>query len=1152
MLENTTMLAGIRALETPVMQGQAFFNNYESLLQEQSAEFTMQLTQCLSALAQSQPELAIELLGKVYTVDGGYNFLFLVDLQLRCFEAVLPALEMHRMVSVCALKLWDALKSDPKSTAALFARYPKVLSSLSWLTELTRQLREPSECVLALSILQQISEPFSDADSLQKDRLLDSLFNHLLTIYQNSKDREESGQEKNHTENHESIVNSDILDTVVHLCSCGITPRVALLAQWLTQFKQDVQLELAPKLMFSVCQAFTYLLASAKMPSEQDATLLVAKLSELMKHNQYAQHLHALLRMLTEKHPQLCVSLLFIAATMNKLSVITLLTICSELSDITIAKHSAVLGNYITSSLLSGCRDEQRAVLVLLQKNSVLLLAVIKALDGQGNWYGETLLSLAFVCGEKNVCKYVFDQDSIVKLQVKLHAMSCFGAPLKIRLGAIKVIGHLASAFTLTQVKALISWLNTMCTATADLNFCSAANAAIKQLEVALMQAQLLTEFSLPLSRMRNKNLVYLIEDLLISDDHMHCSLGIHSLSHLVQDLTPRMAVTIVVLLIDRLKDQIFNDYYLQRLAACGLGHLATAIMPELVEYILATLQSRLQNKSPSICYAVADSLGRVAAVSTPAQMQTVLTMLLEMLEDQFLQTKIIAAQALSHLTFALSPPQVQTIIPLLLICLERLKPLDNEEWQMICSVVIETLGRLVPALTLVQVQTLFPELQARLEEQNADVCQAASVALRLLAHKLTSEQRSALRVAASKEESHSGLALYLPVHQIETKCDRYLSSHDFDRLLTILQNINAVQKDFSQWLQQPESQPLVYSVAENQALVLVDVLFDFSHCRTLREGLPVIVQLMKLGVYHPAQQLFTIALQQPKLNPYYSRALVELVVGNPDLEPMLNLTDEQLLKLMHLVYIEKETPSELRVHIEDWFIDKELQLPPTMLEDCLTRAASNRQSEQVAERLISHTTLKLLAQTDLTDVIKNLVTLAGQAELSVPVPEADNQKTSASMSEVEIKAEKEKRHAIKLAPLKLQCIPVTNLLKFIGSYIAPNQLTADITQIITAKINAAAIKELTAQLQNLPALTLLTYYLDQNKNLEDTKKALLLKILKEKMTAAPLPICGNHLILGGKKVLLPEELQFKIAPASLQRPEDALMLSAPPIQGPA
>jgi hypothetical protein len=198
--------AEIKAMANAKQQGEALRGHYAVLLQTANPdELTALLRNCLAQLAQNKVthSLAIELLHQIYTVDGGYSSLFLTQLQVQCFEAVLPDMETHPGLSMCTVKLWSALtvstqkEPDDNHIFKLLAECPKMLGSIPMLSLMSAIIQESGKqsltiaeaaagqhnMKLVLLLLQQLDAPIKSTTSFQKEIKINALFNTLLDVY---------------------------------------------------------------------------------------------------------------------------------------------------------------------------------------------------------------------------------------------------------------------------------------------------------------------------------------------------------------------------------------------------------------------------------------------------------------------------------------------------------------------------------------------------------------------------------------------------------------------------------------------------------------------------------------------------------------------------------------------------------------------------------------------------------------------------------------------------------------------------------------------------------------------------------------------------------------------------------------------------------
>jgi HEAT repeat protein len=1217
MLQPIMTPAAISALETPILQGRALIANYEVLLKDHPVALVKLITHCLSALAKTQPGLASELLDKVYTIDGDYCPLFLADLQLRSFEAVLPALEKNSALSMCALTLWRALKSDPKNVCVLLNQFPKVLSSIPWFALLAQQLQDPSEQEFVLSLLRRICRPFSDTQSLQKDKMLDSLFKTLLDIYKTTKNAENSAD-------------TDILlDRIVHLGKYNIAPRPELMKEWLAHLYEDIKNEFTTEAMLPIYHVFATLLTFVSPPpaepSQQHepvshyAQWLLVKLYVLTMQRGNPQQAHVILGMLVEKNPQLCLPLLL---QENRLfSLTTLLDISSKLSDITLFKYSVPLCQCITTALQGANREEQRAALMLLQRNPGFFSSVMSALDGQGGWYGETLLSLALVCHEENVYNYVIDQATMEKLWSSLHTRLT-NKDWDTGIIAAKFLDNFVSALAPVQREIVFPDLLTMLQQEKNnVVYIAAAKAVtrivpltptrvegvipvllarlqhqdsdVRRATIEVFEylapctpAQLETIISALFARLQDTHWLvlgaaskvlghlmlalkpaqvqhYISKQLVIFQKdyapEQQLRSAVAAFGLLATALDPVLVNAVLAKLITRLQDR---DAILLNAIVEALGRFASVLTPAQVDIAVSLLLRRLQDKSWSVCCAVVEALSRFGSILTPTQAKTVISAFLGMLKDEHGDELTAAAKALGRfptLTHEqvkialttllarlqhqdwgvrscvipalvslspLTPAQVQTVLTALVASLQDkhkkgevckaadealdhfvsairlaqveevvpalLAMLQHQAWR-VQSAAAKALGHVAHALTLPQVQSVVPLLQIMLQDDYPPVYSAAAKALGSLTHAFTPEQRRALQSVAMK---HPELALFLPLSKIRSQCNHYLASNDAHNFGIILQSIKMKPKDFTLWLQHPETQPSAELADRELSLPLVALLFALARCQTLREGLPIIAQLMYLGLYYPAQCLIKAALQQQQLNYDHRRAIVDLLLHFPKFE----LNKAHLLALVTPVYLSESTPPALCTAIERFLFVKGVDtVREEMIEKCIMHIA-----------LGDHAALALLANLDLQLFIEKLV-----AQLS------HDKKKSAAVQ-------------------KLQHIPLQKLMHSISSVATQNPQLAELKKMINTQINSTDIDALIAVLKAIPTLTLLTYYLDQKNSLDGDKRTMLATIVKEKLATEPLPIRNNLLMIGTEAhvtaLLLSEELQStptQIEPAS-------------------
>jgi HEAT repeat protein len=626
------------------------------------------------------------------------------------------------------------------------------------------------------------------------------------------------------------------------------------------------------------------------------------------------------------------------------------------------------------------------------------------------------------------------------------------------------------------------------------------------------------------------------------------CAAALSALIQLAPVLAqhPELVTNLVATLFNRFHD---SNNIVRGNAINALAQLTRVWMlhPALVPEVLNRLLDSLQGPNGKVCDATISVFGELAPVLAdyPEHANKVLTVLLNNVQNSDEMVRYYAVSGFEKLAPVLRQ-HPKHVLDVLNSLFKKLKDTDPS----VCNAAARAFGQLVPELH--QHLELVPDILSALVKNQYIKSGERQCAIETLERLLPSLKAEQQRVVQEFIKSHEGVAMLWPLAHVRKLCTTALTNATQYSYNCLLKTMHAVSKppiNIASWLLQPETQPLELRdaiAAARTAATITDVMADLTVCQTLRAGLPLIVRFINLGLYHPVKQLFEAAVRiqaaapisapkkevqaepklsptttQPPLNRYYQYALMELLVANPTLATELKLNQQQLFTLISPVYLNKEISPDLSARIADWLAEQGFeQLPPPVIEHCLARAVACLQG---TKPFIPNAIMRILASADLHNVIKQLM-----AQLQMV--------DSVTTAKEQAKEIKEINDAIKLAPLRLQCIPLINLMRCLATFPAPNTMTAEIATIISKKINAATLGDLRNVLNQLSIPTLLTCYQEQSKLLHQEQHALFIKILCEKLASEPFPIRANKIVvIADKEYLLPEELQTALTATPAQ-----------------
>jgi hypothetical protein len=706
MLKPTYTLAEITATTNPIQQGQALRDNYERLLHDSPALLVTLIPACLAHLAKIEPRLAIGLLQQVYRVDGGYSPLFLAHLRLVCFEAMLPTSETDPVLSQCALQLWSELKSlldSEHSLHPMVARLstcPKVLTSLPMLTLMADDLKEfaaqlPMEQAtseqqlplsLVLSLLQQIRSHHSRTESFQKEIKIDSVYTTLLDIYNTA--RRTTGPRENEAAITASI---DILQTVAHLAKYNIVPNSELMKRWLATVYQEIEAQkIVIETMMPVYEVFSFLLTSMSSSAESiegDALLLpildrLCQLQSQQEQDNKPQTALELLKKLAEKMPLHCLAFLLRIYSEKRISLLALLNVCSQLSDVTLSRHPQELCYCITQALLGSNIETQRAALRLLQTTPAFLIPVMNALDGKDHWYTGSLNALALTCGRGNVLFPFLDPAMVEMLQSAL-------------------LKQLVTQPVVSGFKEFNSFFGSLVSALDSAQGASLVNLVLPYLQHADREVRLLALLrlgSLESVLIHNEMLlsaVYsaVLKQLYIADTQIIAA-AITALKFIAPKLSAAQVVSVFPILFAQLKNADSAAY---KAVVETLERLAPMFNAVQVENLLTVLLAQLHHQNVYIRDAAGQTLGRVAQTLLQNQLEGLLDALLKKLLDPNKEVSHAAAKVLRDIASTLSPLQAESVYFALIAHMKDTTNNDSREQSdlILVSILVKLVARL-------------------------------------------------------------------------------------------------------------------------------------------------------------------------------------------------------------------------------------------------------------------------------------------------------------------------------------------------------------------------------------------------------------------------------------------------------------------------
>jgi hypothetical protein len=471
-----TELQRLSATQDSQVLGQFILQHYQQLLEQQPQQLMALLPTCLAALASEQNKepvnkgpslfspasaaattaaqplptaktapskkqqseaLIASLVEKMMAIDGDYPPLFLMELRLCAFNAILPALAENKAIysylELMAFQIWAQLQKHNRVTSSLLAKSPRFLFTPAMLNVLAEQIILPTKnettCIgLALDCLQIIAGPITPSEqsftssSFATNKILERLYSNLLSAYMRGIN----------VANFNRIPASMILRPTAHLIRQGIRPPEVYREKWIEALLREATKKVMNSEILDTINTLILLHTSAQPLLAKNVEVLFNKLLECLLNKNVDKQtvIDALIALYTNNGTD-HVPLLFNAHNRKTISLQILCAVCATLSSLAIERHllplSLIIGKVITTKPLA----ESAPVLPLLQQHKNLLMAVINAIDGKGAWNATTLMLLYNDCGHPDADELILDPATRANLMNRLMVARPIQPPSK-------------------------------------------------------------------------------------------------------------------------------------------------------------------------------------------------------------------------------------------------------------------------------------------------------------------------------------------------------------------------------------------------------------------------------------------------------------------------------------------------------------------------------------------------------------------------------------------------------------------------------------------------------------------------------------------------------------------------------------------------